>query len=196
MLQDRLQPAPFCRYLFAISWAQRAYHLDVESRIAEKLGPVEARSQIYRFSDFSTYYDQELGGAVWKYLLCLEALRPADALVEVKLVGEDIQSMFVSPEDASRRTVNLDPGYLNAWQVVLSSVKKNWHRIYLQKGVFAEVTLQYRAHRYRPLPWTYPDYAEATVLEFLEGQRREYLRQLRSSNEQTQGAQHNGPRLG
>ena len=56
------------------------------------------------------------------------------------------------------RPLNLDPGYITAAKLVLASTKDHAHRIYLQRGIYAELTLTYRHRQWRALDWTYPDY--------------------------------------
>lgn len=50
-----------------------------------------------------------------------------------------------------KRKVNLDPGYLEPSKLVLASTKNFSHRIYLNQGIYGEVTLLFaneigRAH--------------------------------------------------
>ena len=54
--------------------------------------------------------------------------------------------------------MNIDPGYLTLFQLVLASAKPFSHRIYLDRGIWAEVTLLFRDGTFETLPWTYPDY--------------------------------------
>ena len=72
-----------------------------------------------------------------------------------------------SPAPAPRRVVNLDPGYVEPSKLVLASMKPFAHRIYLRRGVWAEVTLLYRHGRWEALDWTFPDYASGRYDAFL-----------------------------
>jgi hypothetical protein len=36
----------------------------------------------------------------------------------------------------------------------------------LGQGIYAEITLIYRKHKFHPLEWTYPDYQEDSALDF------------------------------
>ncbi|MFN3467301.1 MAG: DUF4416 family protein, partial [Candidatus Brocadiales bacterium] len=50
----------------------------------------------------------------------------------------------VRPDGANPgRPVNIDPGYLTSSKLVLASTNDYSHRIYLKKGIYAEVTLRY-----------------------------------------------------
>ncbi len=172
---DRLKPSPLAKFFFAIAWKGKGAHTGVEKVLTNKFGPLTERSATYSFSEFSPYYDVELGRPVWKYFLSLERLMPADQIVEVKHFAEELEGRFSTGEgDDRRRTVNVDPGYLNGWQVVLSTVKNYTHRISMGGGVFCEVTLIYKEGRFQKLPWTFPDYVSPPVLEFLKNAREGY----------------------
>ena len=82
----------------------------------------------------------------------------------------------------SRRTVNIDPGYVDDAQVVLSTAKNFSHRIYIGKGYYAEVTLIYMRTGLKALEWTYPDYKGEEGLKFFEKVRSGYHRQVRSGD--------------
>jgi hypothetical protein len=60
------------------------------------------------------------------------------------------------------RPVNIDPGYITLSKLVLASTKDYSHRIYVQNGIHAEVTLRFESGGWKPWPWTYPDYAAKT----------------------------------
>jgi hypothetical protein len=73
-----------------------------------------------------------------------------------------------------KRTVNIDPGYVDLSKLVLFSTKDYTHRIPMAGGIFAETTLFYRDKRYNPWPWTYPDYASEEYAGIFEDIRRIY----------------------
>ncbi len=181
-LDGRLKPAPTALFFFAVAAAKEEPCAALHERLHAEFGPLGRCSPIYRFSDFSTYYDEELGGTTWKYFLALREPRPADRMVEVKLATERIQSEFARHRaEGIRRSVNIDPGYVNGWQVALATVKNQGHRIYLGKGVFIEVELLYRRGVFHSLPWTYRDYRTDPALSFLHEARADYLAALNRS---------------
>jgi hypothetical protein len=178
--RGRLKPAPVVKPFFAVSSARATHHLELHDRLRARLGSLEEPGEVYRFSDYSSYYDDELGGPVWKYLVGAGELAPADRIVGLKLMAEELQESYARrrSDGTFARTVNIDPGYINGWQVVLATVKNHSHRIYLAGGIFGEVTLIFREGRFEPLPWTYPDYRSDPVLAYLTELRSIYRRQL------------------
>lgn len=180
MVVDRLRPAPAVKLFIAVMSGQEQYQNNVEDKLVASFGPIQRRSSVFSFSEFSHYYDDELGSPVWKYFISFHRLIQADELVPVKLATETLQHTYaVKQNDELHRSVNLDPGYVTGWNVVLSTVKNHGHRLYLREGVFAEVTLLYRNRSFQPLPWTYSDYSSTDILEFLELVRRDWLADCR-----------------
>src|SRR5262249_9136900 len=84
------------------------------------------------------------------------------------------------------RPLNLDPGYLVLGKFLLATTKDQSHRVYLRDGIFAEVTLRYHAGRFEPWPWTYADYRQPQVHEFLQQARAYYGRRLGEADPLTQ----------
>ena len=77
------------------------------------------------------------------------------------------------------RPLNLDPGILTLGKFLLATTKDQAHRVYLRDGIFAEVTLRYHAGAFEPWPWTYADYREPAVRDFLRSARDFYRQRLR-----------------
>lgn len=173
----------------AIMTAADRYHVPAEEALEQVFGPLDSHSDRYEFSRFSTYYDEEMGGRVWKYFVTFRRPMSIDSLVAVKLSAEEIQKRFaIEAQGGFRRTVNLDPGYVTGWNLVLATVKNHAHRLYLGQGVYGEVTLLFRRHAFEPLPWTYRDYASQPVIDFFMQVRSDYLRQLGKLERQSQDA--------
>jgi hypothetical protein len=74
------------------------------------------------------------------------------------------------------RPLNLDPGYITLAKLVLASTKDHWHRLYLGRGIYAELTLHFRGGAWRSSDWTYPDYQRADFHQFFM-RCRDYLKQ-------------------
>ena len=60
-----------------------------------------------------------------------------------------------------------------------NQIKNYIHRIYLSKGVYADLTLIFKKGTYTPLNWTYPDYADAEMIALFNGIRGKYMEQLK-----------------
>ena len=90
-----------------------------------------------------------------KFIFFENLINPA-SISKIKLKTIELESEFLN-DDGGRR-INLDPGYLDAAKLVLVSTKDFSHRMYLDKGIYGEVTLIYSGKSYQILPYTFPDY--------------------------------------
>ena len=97
-----------------------------------------------------------------------------DTLVELKHKTNETEKKYLNKNGG--RMVNIDPGAISLSNLILASTKNYSHRIYLGKGIYAEVTLIYKQKHFMPLDWTYPDYREETALLFFT-EAREVLKQ-------------------
>jgi len=134
-------------------------------------GPAELPSEVMNF-DFTHYYDQEMGSPLYRRFVGFRDLIDPARLVEAKLTTNALECDFAGRSAGEPlRPINLDPGYVEPAKLVLASMKNFSHRIYLDQGVFAEVTLMYQKGRWQPLPWTFPDYASGRYDPFLTDAR-------------------------
>ncbi|MEO0095283.1 MAG: DUF4416 family protein [candidate division WOR-3 bacterium] len=129
----------------------------------ELLGRVIKKSQVISFIH-TTYYNEEMGENLFRQWVLFEKLIYPNLLIELKHKSNEIENKFLNEKGG--RMINIDPGLVSLSNIILASTKNYSHRIYLGKGIYAEVTLIYKNHQFRPLEWTYPDYREETALKF------------------------------
>ena len=196
----RLKAPPQAKLFVAVMSASPAYCEEVERHLENRWGEIDHRSEIYSFSEYTGHYEREMGVSIWKYFITFGRLRPVPDLVQLKFFTEELEQMFLTRPVAAgvarnqdlSRTVNLDPGYLTAWHLVLATVKNYAHRVHLQDGIYSELTLLFRRSQTEPLPWTYPDYRSELALRFFSGVRSDYLgrvsEQIQAPAKQAPGA--------
>jgi hypothetical protein len=51
--------------------------------------------------------------------------------------------------------------------------------VYLGQGIFGDLTLMYAGSTYRPLEWTYPDYAGGDIIAMFKRWRETYKKELK-----------------
>jgi hypothetical protein len=147
-----------------------------EDELAESFGVDCERGPDLDFG-WSDYYDEEMGGSPRRGFLAYSRLvDPAD-LASIKARTNAVEERWALE---GRRRCNLDPGLLYLSRFSLATTKDRPHRVPLAEGIFAEVTLIYERGDFRPLPWTYPDWASEEYRSFLRSQREGLKRQLRS----------------
>ena len=150
---------------------------EVAARLSESFGSPDVISRWLPF-EHTDYYTSEMGSPLFRRLMAFRELIHQDALPDIKLFTNDLEGQFSTH---GKRLVNIDPGYLLAERFVLVTGKNYTHRIYLREGIYADLTLIYQKGRFRPLDWTYPDYAGETISRFLESVRDRYMYQVRQS---------------
>ena len=177
MADPRSQPpvllvvAAFSRHAEALDWGRE--------RLEQTYGPVGLASEPFDFHH-TAYYEPTMGSQLRKCLFAFRDLVPADGLPAIKRHTNALEAELAGagtyPEP---RPLNLDPGVLTLGKFLLATTKDQAHRVYLRDGVFAEVTLRFEAGAFEPWPWTYADYREAAVRDFLRAARDYYRERLR-----------------
>lgn len=153
--------------------------LEEISRVASELfGRIEENIGPLAFT-FTSYYDSEMGSGIRRWLWAFSSLVDRGELAVIKGLTNGIEQAYTHD---GKRMVNLDPGLITLGNFVLATGKNNAHRIYLSHGIFADLTLIFRKGSYQPLEWTYPDYADGTLIGLLNGLREKYKCKLSQMN--------------
>ena len=151
----------------------------VISELSGIYGPVDWSSPEL-FFDRTRYYAREMGWPLFRRFISFEKLVAPDRLVEIKLKTNEIERQYL--HEGNRR-INIDPGQISLERLVLATGKNYVHRIYLSKGIYADLTLIFQKESFRLVPWTYPDYAAPEIIEYLNGVRKRYKEQLKEINQ-------------
>ncbi|MFZ1948383.1 MAG: DUF4416 family protein [bacterium] len=143
--------------------------------LAEEFGEVDCESPTVDFT-FTDYYRAEMGEGLKRTWVGFRQRRARGYLALAKHAAVQIEASLAWH---GRRTVNIDPGYIDDAQVVLATAKNYSHRLYMGMGYYAEVTLIYEHKGFKFLEWTYPDYRSETALRFFAEARDAYLGAVR-----------------
>ncbi len=150
----------------------------VAQDLKNRFGSFDLISQWFHF-DYTDYYTAELGSPLFRRLFaCCSHIDQGD-LADIKLATNEVEQNYL--ENGARR-VNIDPGYILRERFVLATGKNYAHRIYLGKKIYADLTLIYRHGGFQTLPWTYPDYADRKLRNFLEQARKRYIIDLKKNS--------------
>lgn len=128
------------------------------------------------FFDRTTYYAREMGWPLHRRFITFQTLVRPEDLVDIKLETNSIEQRHLHE---GNRQVNIDPGYISLERLVLATGKNYTHRIYLAKGIYADLTLIFNKGSFRPLQWTYRDYSDPGIIAFFNEIRERYKRQIR-----------------
>ena len=143
-----------------------------KAALINKFGPIDFESRALPFN-YTDYYAQELGTGLVRVFTGFSRLTPPDKLSRIKLITNSIETKL---SKSGKRTVNIDPGYIDMGKMILASTKDYAHRIYLGEGIYAEITLYYRDKSYRSHPWTYPDYSSPEYIGIFNAMRETLIK--------------------
>jgi len=149
----------------------------LEPRLEEEFGRIDYKSPVLPF-DFTDYYRVEMGFPLSRLFISFQETIAPERLADIKILTNKIEEEYIETSSLAAapplaatppigRQVNLDPGLLNLSRFILATTKDNSHRIPLEKGIYAELTLQFAKKDFQTLPWTYPDYATRDYRDIL-----------------------------
>ncbi|RMF97690.1 MAG: DUF4416 family protein [Candidatus Schekmanbacteria bacterium] len=165
----------FCALMFERE-EDRQY---AENELTKEFGKIELSSNIYKFNH-TDYYCEEFGCNLKKKLIVFEKTVEQEILPDIKIKTNEIEDSYLT--DKGNRRVNIDPGFILPSKLILASTKNYSHRIYLGKGIYAEVTLMFTKKGVKYLEWTYPDYRSEELAEFLIEVRQNYIKSLKKQD--------------
>jgi hypothetical protein len=162
--------AAFSRHADALAWAR--------TQLEAAFGPLALASEPYEFHQ-TRYYEPAMGPGLRKQFLAFARLVDLAELAPIKHRTNDLERHLAAAGTfAEARPLNLDPGVLTLGKFMLATTKDQAHRLYLRDGIYAEVTLRFQAGAFEPWPWTYADYRETHVRDFLRQARETYRQHL------------------
>ncbi len=143
--------------------------------LKKKFGKIDFQSQRIDFN-FTDYYCPEMGKPLYRRVITFKKLIKPQKLVDAKLFCVKLEKKFSID---GKRPVNIDPGYINEAKLVLSTTKDFTHRIYLNKGIFAEVTLYFENRQFKHYQTTFPDYRTNEYKDIFLTIRKIYSKQIK-----------------
>lgn len=169
------QPPTPAKLIVGFFVQDKALAAGIAQELQDRLGPIDMISAWLNF-DFTTYYEKEMGAPLSRRLLVFKTLVAQTELAAIKRITNAVEQTY---QRQGQRRVNIDPGYLLPERFVLATGKNFTHRIYIGQGIYADLTLIYQKGAFRTLPWTYPDYADKHLIDFLTLVRKKYMRDLK-----------------
>jgi len=142
------------KLIIGFIYKDEAIFIKARNKLSRKFGRIDFESAEIDFN-YTDYYAAEMGAGLKRKFISFHKLIPMQDLYRVKLYTNRLEEKL---SISKLRQLNLDPGYLDSAKLVLASTKDYAHRIFLRKGIFAEITLSFRENSFSGNDWTYPDY--------------------------------------
>ena len=147
--------------------------------LVDEFGELDLVSEEFSFSgEFSTYYDDELGGEGLRRIYSFKETVAPDRQADIKIRTNEIEASFSVD---GKRKINLDPGFINHGRLMLATTKETGFRVPLKDGIYTELTLFYARGAWQKFPWTYRDYQSERVQRFITEVREIYLAERREN---------------
>lgn len=143
--------------------------------LQRRFGEIDFESQPFAFTH-TDYYEKEFGKDLKRKFVSFKKLIPPQGLPKIKIVTNYIENKM---SKEGLRLINIDPGYIDLSKLVLASTKDYKHRIYLNQGIYAEVTLFYQNKSFNPWQWSYPDYKTGEYIAIFNQIREAYAQQIK-----------------
>lgn len=164
------------KVIIGVLTAEPSILSNVYHQLTHHFGNIDYTSELLTFTS-TNYYKDEMGTDIHRQFISFENLIDADTLARNKVITNQVEQSYLSIGTTKRR-VNLDVGYICLAKLVLASTKDHAHRIYLNNGIYAEITLRYYQKTFQPWEWTYPDYRLPTYINIFNHIRSIYREQL------------------
>jgi hypothetical protein len=142
----------------------------IQKRLERTFGKIDFQSPIISFAH-TDYYREEFGDDLKRQFFTFQKPASPEGMYKVKLITNRLEARYAKQ---GKRTVNIDPGYVALSKVVLLTTKDFTHRLYLAKGIYAEVTLFFQNKTFNPWPWTYPDYKTKGYIDLFNAMRQRF----------------------
>lgn len=154
--------------------------------LIKRFGEVDIESNTQPFN-YTDYYEEEFGENLMQKLFSFSTLIRQDELAEIKIITNVLENNNIDKNIKTnithhKRKINLDPGYITLNKYILASTKDGPSRIYLNQGIFAEITLRFINKSFVPCEHTYPNYKTCEYIIFLTSVRKKYKLQLKENS--------------
>ncbi len=143
--------------------------------IANIFGEIDKMSLLYPFN-YTDYYKIEFGDNLTRKFLSFEDLISPEKLSEIKIITNKLENKYLKK---NKRTINIDPGYLDLDKFVLASVKYGRQKLYIGKGIYADPVLEYYKKSFNHFNWSFPDFKSNKYLDFFSEVRSIYREQIK-----------------
>ena len=158
------------KLVIGLIYKDEAVFIKIRKALGKKFGKIDFESAAIDFQH-TDYYKAEMGNQLKRRFISFSKLIPIEHLYRIKLYSNRLESKFLT---GKLRRINIDPGYLDLAKLVLATTKDYAHRIFLRKGIFAEIALTFRGNSFSPNEWTYPDYRSDEYISIFNQIRKLY----------------------
>jgi hypothetical protein len=164
------------KLIICVMFANDDSYSKVLKELTGVFGETDDSSLPYDFTMFSNYYEKEMGKIIKKRFITFKRLIQMERHADIKILTNKIEDKFA---ENGKRTVNLDPGYVTPYSIVLASAKPRSNKIYLKKGIYADMVMNFSKNRCIVLPTTFKDFQDEKNQDFFMKIRNKLINELK-----------------
>ncbi len=165
---------PKVKIFCALLYSDKNVFKQALEKLEPQLGTADFCGKEFSF-DKTGYYEAEMGKDLKRVIVSFNKCIDPEIFTEIKVFTNRTEKILMLN---GRRTVNIDPGYVDYMKVVLASAKYGPHKIYLRSGIYADLTLIYSKGKFSGFPWTFPDFRNSLYYNDLLTIRNIYKKQM------------------
>lgn len=144
----------------------------LEKKIAEQgFGATGLKGGPFPFTA-TDYYADEMGKGLTRRFFAFKNLTDPSRMPDMKDTARELEARY---SEEGRRRVNIDPGYIDLFKVVLVSAKYGGMKIHIGSGYYADIVLFYQGGRFHAAPRTFPDFRYGVYEGFFSDLRNVYI---------------------
>ena len=171
----KIKPHHKVKLIIGLIFKENQVYDKAKLALEELFGKIDFESQTIPFNH-TDYYEKEFGKNLIRKFISFKKLISPEKISCIKCATNNIE---LNLSLNGLRRINIDPGYLDLAKLILVSTKDYKHRIYLTKGIFAEITLSYQNNTFQSWEWTYPDYSTQEYIGIFNRIRNIYIGQIK-----------------
>lgn len=128
------------------------------------------------FTPSFDYYEKEMGEGLKRvFFFYTKNLISQDEMISLKLKAYDLEQ---KTGVASKRTINIDPGFMTLDQMFLTTFKWAPFRLYHSEGIYLDLQYLFMNKSYQGTAWCYPDYLDVEKIHLFNEVRKKLKQSL------------------
>ncbi|MFO1520392.1 MAG: DUF4416 family protein [bacterium] len=141
--------------LFAsIIYRDEPVRSDAKEFMMRRWGLIDYESDPVPFTSNDTL-GEEMGTPLFRTFVSFARLVDPGEVALIKMACLGLEERF---RYQGKRRVNLDPGYLDLYKIVLTSTRYSGPKIYHTAGIYLDNAALFVKDKIQPFPWSYADF--------------------------------------
>jgi uncharacterized protein DUF4416 len=147
-------PVEPVKLIASLVYRDEPVRTDVKELMMRRWGLVDYESDPTPFTS-ADKMTEEMGTPIFRTFVSFTRLVDPGEISLIKMSCFSLEDRF---RYQGKRQVNLDPGYLDLYKMVLTSTRFAGQKVYHSAGIYLDMMLLFMKDKCQPFPWSYPDF--------------------------------------